>query len=213
MDIFDTAAKLIRIEKEKGIGFTPEGWPRFESWMFQKEIPESILPYSHRREALLKEKTSICFYEHDKYLYPFVNMSKLEALASELHKYNSFIGFDLSVFYDMLYPLQKFYILMNLLVDIYLALSGNRLIPNCRADQTGGQSYYAIFKDAPIVCIGTLGCVKNKTARRESIRSIFTIKEKLPNSAIIQYGPPLPKDLGISKIFKDYMTSKKGEKK
>lgn len=136
MDIFDTAAKLIRIEKEKGIGFTPEGWPRFESWMFQKEIPESILPYSHRREALLKEKTSICFYEHDKYLYPFVNMSKLEALASELHKYNSFIGFDLSVFYDMLYPLQKFYILMNLLVDIYLALSGNRLIPNCRADQT-----------------------------------------------------------------------------
>lgn len=187
-NIFELIDKLIEEEKKYGIKFNKQGLPIFEDWMFYKELPDEILPYNHRKSCVDSNKTIICFYEHDKFLYR--RLEQLDNTATELNKYAGFVGFDLSIFSDFLKPFQDFYVLANLVIDVYFILKGNKLIPNLRSDETGGD-YFELFKDAPIVCCGTLGCSKAKKTKYKNIELIEQYANSHSNQILIQYGPNL----------------------
>ena len=192
-NLFILIDELIIFEKENGIQFNEKGYPIFAKDMFAKSLPKYIRPYSHRNDTPNILETSIAFYEPDKNLYRRLTIQKLEDTAANLLKYQSFVGFDLSIFNDYLYPFQKFFILANLVIDIFFILKGNKMIPNLRTDQTNGKSYFHLFEEASIVCCGTLGCSKYKKLRRENQKNIQDYALEHNNQVIIQYGSNLAK--------------------
>lgn len=189
-NLFEIIDSLISKEEELGIKFNIEGFPLFEKWMFFDSIPKEILPFRHRKSAKNHSESAICFYEPDESLYP--KIKKLDYVAEELRNYKCFVGFDLSIFSDFLKPFQRFYALANLVIDIYLILNGNRMIPNLRADESGG-SYFALFEEAPIVCCGTLGCSLRKTTKKRNMQLIAEYLSSHKRQTLIQYGPGLIK--------------------
>ena len=190
-NLFDLLDRLIVYETEKGIRFNEKGYPVFEDWMFYRGDVSYMRPFRHRNDSPSKANTLICFYEPDAALYPKLYEPKLKATGIELLKYAGFVGFDLSIFKDFLYPLQELYVLANLVIDMYFILEGNKMVPNLRADQTGGLSYFHLFKKAPIVCCGTLGCSKRKEIKQINRSLISRYSDEHPEQLIIQYGPKL----------------------
>lgn len=176
--------ELIDYEKAAGIEFDHNGFPVFSKEMFYKQPINYIIPYNYRSTA--SNNSTICFYEHDKYLYRALSFEKLDIISTEIQKYNCFIGFDLSVFFDFSEYIQKYIILANLVIDMYLVLKGNKLIPNLRGSSI---DYHYLFNDAPIVCCGTLGCTKNKETRLKAIKQITNYSTNNPSKTIITYGP------------------------
>ena len=192
-NLFELIGSLIEWEKTRGVVFKETGLPIFETWMFASEAPNEMLPYRHRNAALEKKTASICFYEPDVDLYRRLEEGKLELASSELKKFGSFVGFDLSIFTDFITPFQEFYVLANLVIDLFFLLNGKRMIPNLRADETGGASYFGLFEKAPVVCCGTLGCSLRKRVRDKNTLLISRYAEKHQDQLIIQYGPNLVK--------------------
>ncbi len=192
-NLFILIDELIIFEKKNGIQFNERGYPIFTKDMFVQSLPKYIRPFSHRNDTPNILETSIAFYETDKILYRRLTFQKLEDTATKLLKYQSFIGFDLSIFKDYLYPFQEFFILANLVIDIFFILKGNKMIPNLRTDQTNGNSYFHLFEEASIVCCGTLGCSKYKKLRCENQIIIQDYASKHNNQLIIQYGSNLAK--------------------
>jgi hypothetical protein len=176
--------ELIEYEKAAGIEFDNNGFPTFSKEMFFKRPIDYIIPYNYR--SIASKDSAICFYEHDKYLYRALSLEKMNIISNELQKYDCFIGFDLSVFCDFSIYVQKYIILSNLVIDMYLILKGNKLIPNLRGSSI---DYYYLFNDAPIICYGTLGCTKNKETRLKTIKQITDYSNNNPNKIIITYGP------------------------
>jgi len=175
---------LINYEKEHGVEFDSNGFPFFPKDIFYEKEITSIIPYDQRYRA--NKNSAICFYEHDKYLYRKLSLKKLNIVSNELKKYPCFIGFDLSLFIDFSNYVQKYIVLANLVIDMYLVLNGNKLIPNLRCSSI---DYKYIFKNAPIICCGTVGCTKNKEVRLKSINQILSYSNNNPNKRIICYGP------------------------
>lgn len=189
--------RLITFESEHGIRFNEDGLPIPEEWMFLKETPNDILPYDHRLDAEEPKKVAVCFFQKDQCLYRRLTMAKLESTAKEVAKYQGFCGFDLSIFSDMLTPFQDFYVLANMVIDIYFCLRGARLIPNLRADKNDGGSYFHLYSSAPVVCCGTLGCSCRKDIKRKNVEQISAYAEAHPNQVLIQYGSDLCKGRNI----------------
>lgn len=187
-NVFVLVDTLIDYEKENGIAFNKQGFPIFKKEHFLSSLKSSMIPYTHRNEAYDKKDTIICFYEMDKFLYRKLTFSKLKEVAKNLNEYGGFVGYDLSIFKDFLYPMQKFYILANLVISMFFVLNGNKMIPNLRADQTQGRSYFHLFRDAPLVCCGTLGCSREKIRKATNIIEIKNYCEKHPSQKVIQYG-------------------------
>lgn len=192
-DLFDLLDWLICYEKDAGVRFNEKGYPIFEGWMFYRGEVIKMLPYRHRNDTDNKQETFVCFFEPDLALYPKLNIKKLQDIARELQNFAGFVGFDLSIFKDFLYPMQELYILANLVIDVFLIMEGNLMIPNLRADQTGGESYFGLFEKASIVCCGTLGCAKRKITREVNKKLISEYSINHPDQLLIQYGPNLVK--------------------
>ena len=190
-NLFILIDELICYEKERGVKFNEKGYPIFETEHFLKTIGKHMLPYSHRNATTNKNDTIICFYELDKLLYGKLTLAKLKKVTQILRDYKGFVGYDLSIFKDFLYPFQEFYILANLVISMFFVLEGNKMIPNLRADQTGGESYFELFKEAPIVCCGTLGCSRENERKLINIKEIDEYCDSHPNQIIIQYGSKL----------------------
>ncbi len=171
--------------------------------MFLREEPDDILPYDHRLDAKNPLRTALCFYQKDESLYRRLSMPKLETTAKELCKYMGFCGFDLSIFHDFLKPFQKFYVLANMVIDIFFCLNGARLIPNLRADEDGGVSYFPLFEHAPIVACGTLGCASRAKKKRRNVMEISKYAESHPNQVILQYGSGLC-ERGNARTYRNY---------
>lgn len=202
-NLFNLIDKLIIYEKERGVQFDKRGFPIFEEDDFLKELCEEMLPYTHRNKSRGKTKTVICFFEPDKLLYRKLTFEKLISVSEELKLYQGFVGFDLSIFRDYLYPFQKFFILANLVITKFLTLSGNKCYPNLRTDETDGKSYFYLFEKAPIVCCGTLGCSKFKEQRKSNELLIDDYCDNHPYQILIQYGPNLT-DKNNSRYFKAF---------
>lgn len=192
-NLFILIDELILLEKQYGVQFNEQGLPIFTKDMFIQSLPKYMCPYSHRKDTLNMKNTSVTFYEPDRNLYRRLTLSKLEQTANELLNYHSFVGFDLSIFKDYLYPFQEFFVLVNLIIDMFFVLKGNKMIPNLRVDQTGGESYFYLFDEAPIVCCGTLGCSKYKEIKHENRKQILDYASKHKCQMIIQYGSNLAK--------------------
>ena len=126
-NLFILIDDLIVLEKKHGIQFNEKGLPIFTKEMFADSIPSLMRPYSHRKDTTKIENTSVVFFEPDSSLYRRLSLAKLETTAIELSKYHSFVGFDLSIFNDYLYPFQAFYILVNLVIDMFFIIKGNNL--------------------------------------------------------------------------------------
>ena len=163
--------------------------------MFHKGKISNIIPYSQKHNA--NKKDAICFYEHDKHLYRKLSFKKIEKVSRELKHYSCFIGYDLSIFTDLSSYVQKYAILCNLVIDMYLVLQGNKLVPNIRNSSI---DYNYVFKEAKIVCCGTIGCSKNKEKRLTSIKKIKEYSHSNPNKLIILYGPLQVKENNIIQI-------------
>lgn len=190
-NIFELIDSLILKEKEMNVRFDERGYPIFEKRMFCNRVPDEILPYRHRNAAKGMKSTAVCFYEPDESLYR--RLGNLDSLAIELKSYACFVGFDLSIFSDFLKPFQDFYVLANLVIDMYLILLGNKMVPNLRADEGGG-SYFYLFSDAPVVCCGTLGCSLMRDVKKMNKDLIADYAIKHPSQILIQYGPALVKN-------------------
>lgn len=190
-NLFVLVDELICYEKEKGVKFNEKGYPIFEKEHFLTTIGKYMLPYSHRNATANKKDSIICFYELDRLLYRKLTLTNLKKIATILKAYKGFVGFDLSIFKDFLYPFQEFYILTNLVISMFFVLEGNKMIPNLRADQTGGNSYFGLFEEAPFVCCGTLGCSRENVRKLINIKEINEYCDKHPNQIVIQYGSNL----------------------
>lgn len=187
----------------QSIRFNEAGLPILEEWMFLKETPNDILPYDHRLDAKEPKTVSLCFFQKDECLYRRLTLSKLEQTADELAKYQGFCGFDLSIFSDMLKPFQDFYVLANMVIDVFFCLRGAKLIPNLRADEDGGKSYFHLYASAPIVCCGTLGCSSRKAIKKQNAKEISEYALSHCDQVVIQYGSKLV-DLPNTKYVKGY---------
>jgi len=199
---------LIHFEKEHGVEFNKKGFPIFKKEHFLESLGKYMIPYSHRNDTIDKEETTICFYEPDRLLYGRLSFKRLTKIAETLKDYKGFVGFDLSIFKDFLYPFQEFYILANLVISMFLVLKGNKLIPNLRADQTGGESYFGLFNEAPLVCCGTLGCSRENERKLINIKEIDEYCDNHPNQLVIQYGSHLSKKQNAY-YFKSYRRKEK----
>ncbi len=186
---------LINYEKKYGVEFDLNGFPVFSNDMFYKGEITDIIPYNQKHKA--NKNSAICFYEHDKYLYRKLSFKKLNIVSNELRKYPCFIGYDLSIFTDLSNYVQYYSVLCNLVIDMYLVLQGNRLIPNIRNSSI---EYHYVFKEARIVCCGTIGCSKNKEKRLTSIKRIKEYSCSNSNKKIILYGPLQIKEYNIIQI-------------
>ena len=175
---------LIKYEIEHGVEFDSNGFPVFSGDMFYNGEITNIIPYDQKHNA--NNNSAICFYEHDKYLYRKLSLKKLDKVSNELKKYPCFIGYDLSIFTDLSSYVQYYTILCNLVVDMYLVLQGNKLIPNIRNSSI---DYHYVFKEAKIVCCGTIGCSKNKEKRLISIERIKEYSCNNANKVLLLYGP------------------------
>lgn len=190
-NLFYLIDQLIIYEKEFGIKFDSNGFPIFEKWMFVDQLPKEIIPYDHRLSAKEKNNTIVCFYEKDSSLYRHLTKDRLFKVANELNNFKGFVGYDISIFIDFLRPFQEFYILANLVIDIFFIINGNKVIPNLRSDETDGASYFYLFKEAPIVCVGTLGCSKYSTIRKKNKELIINYSAENNEQLLIQYGSEL----------------------
>lgn len=192
-NLFILIDTLITYLKQRGVEFNDQGFPIFNEGDFLGELPESIIPYSHRHDTKSKAHTVVSFYEPDKLLYGRLTFEKLKKVSEELKEYKGFVGYDLSIFKDFLYPFQKFYVMANLVLTKFLVVEGNKFYPNLRADESGGDLYFKLFANAPIVCCGTLGCSKFKEQRKTNKEQIDKYCETHPKQLLIQYGGELSK--------------------
>lgn len=187
-NIYQRIDELIVYEKKQGVLFDKQGLPIFTRADFSLSVPKIILPYRHRNSCRQKKETAICFFEPDEALYRRLPRGKLEGTAEELLKYEAFVGFDLSIFTNFAYAFQEFYVLANLVIDKYFILQGNKMIPNLRVDKKGIDGYFKLFREAPIVCCGTLGCASTRRLKHKNKVLIQQYAKTHPNQLLIQYG-------------------------
>lgn len=157
-DVFSIVDKLYEYLENKSIEFDESGFPIFEEKMFLKEWPNAVVPYPHRKNKIIKDKskTVICFFTKDHALYP--RLERIDDDLSEFKEYLGVAGLDITVTEDMDEEWQRIIVLLNHLYLAVLATNGVKILLNTR---TGGLDSKGIFNNIPkgIMCIsGFLGC-------------------------------------------------------
>lgn len=212
IDLFKIFSELHAFLKDSGIQFTKEGYPIFREEFILREKPREILPFSHRNACKKKSKTTVCFFENDKFLY-----RRLARLNQDLPVYKEFLGicgFDLSPRIGWSVESQKFNIALSQMAAIYLALHGVKIIPNFRIGLLEETiSSLAVYPQGSPFALGVLGCYKRKITQKDKIYLQTKILYALPSNIYI-YGKleddliDLLKDSGVSiKFFEDFRTA------
>lgn len=157
-DLMVVIDKLYQYLFKKGFSFDPRGFPIFEKYMFLTEWPNLVVPYSQRRNKLVKNrsKTLICFFDKDKNLYP-----RIAKVFDEISEYQTFMGvagLDITITYNMDKEWQRLNSLANQLFLAVLATNNIKIVFNTR---NGGLNCEEIFMNVPsnvISVSGFLGC-------------------------------------------------------
>jgi len=209
INIIDFANNLYEKLKSSGISFNYKGYPIFPERFLLTKTPDEVLPYNHRNAAKNKAKTVICFYEEDEELYR--HMNNLDVVATECSKYMGIVGFDLSpcIYWDI--KQQKFNILLSQLITLYIAIQGNKIIPNFRIGSLETIEALNSYSTNSIFCVGSLGC-----SRKVSEFNITQFKSKvfyIRPKKLLYYGKVLSqykeflKDIDVPyKAYVDFRT-------
>ena len=168
-----------------------------------------VYPLSKRHQALHPECTILCAYENDSSLYRFLR--NLDQNIDDCRKYYGVCGFDLSPRGGSDESHQRFNLLLNSLINTYMAKCGIHILPNWR---TGNLKTLGILQTYPIDCIfsvGSLGC-----ARGNIKENVVILKLKLLISRpkfLLYYGTlrkryrSILENMGIPfRVITDYRT-------
>ena len=151
------------------------------------EIPRKLITFS----KALKERGNfhqwVCFYEDD------FNFERLwnspNRYLEILKKFDGVILPDFSVYYDFPLALQIWNIYRSRAIGHWLESNGIKVIPNIRFGDH--QTYYCccdgISKNS-VICVGTLGCLKDKMYRIVFEDGLEYIVNKLKPEILLLYG-------------------------
>ena len=109
-----------------------------------------------RKEAVDKSKTLLVTFSNDENIY-----KKLETIWEDVHQYTQYLGvagFDLSPRINWDIKLQKFNILLNMLVDAFLAINGIKILPNFRTGCLETMDVLTHYPGHTWFAVGALGC-------------------------------------------------------
>ncbi|OWV14134.1 DUF4417 domain-containing protein [Fibrobacter sp. UWB5] len=165
--------------------FNRYGFPVFPREVILEEPPTLIEPIQRIRCCKNPNECLLCSFADDVLI-----KRRLRCILDEIKlygKFKGFGGFDLSPRIRWSFQRQKFNIWLSQLATAFVALSGQKIIPNFRIGDL--QTVFALEsypKNIPYV-VGTLGCSKRMTPLHE-----FIFKTKLlitrPSHLTI-YGP------------------------
>ena len=162
--------------EEKGIKFNELGFPILTKEMFIREIPEIIIPYTHRNDnkVIDKKKTLLCTFDSDQHIYPRIN--KIFEDINEYKKYLGVVMSDITVTDDMDIEWQLLIILLNQLYMAILAVNGIKVAFNTRIGSLDTiNTYISIPKN--IICVSSfLGCSKSKEYDLDYITKILYLR-------------------------------------
>ena len=184
-------------------------------------IPQRLVPFTCRSKTTGQNET-LCFYVHDE-KFEDVTLHPDKYLG-ELHKFESVVTPDDSLYIDMPLCLQITNVYFSRAVGHYLQSLGMYVIPNVR---WGDERTYTTcvlpekiaflgIEKHSIVAIGTYGCIKSKEAQLRFRAGLIAMLDELEPEAVLVYGAmPKPVFDGLyhrTKFlqYKDWISSKKG---
>ena len=158
INLFEFCEKL-KLELESyGVEFSDDGYPIFTEDMLLKKMPQYVTPIGHTYGALDKSKTLLVLFSNDENIY-----KRLENLNKDIPKYKEYLGvagFDLSPRINWDIKLQKFNILINMMVGAYLAVHGVKIMPNFRIGCLETVDVLTHYPKHSWFAVGALGCAK-----------------------------------------------------
>ena len=166
-NFIELADVLVNYLTRKGVEFN-NGMPRMPMEALVKSVPNgmTMIPSSKRSTSKTPEKTILCNYEVDDYLYcharHIVKGIKKgdEALAKVIAPYRPFFavaGFDLSISPGMDKREQNMLFLINWMLDATLAINGVPIILNLRVGNELQAERFAGFPKGLCYALGRLG--------------------------------------------------------
>lgn len=151
------------------------------------EIPRKLITFS---KALKEQKDFhqwVVFYEDDFRFERIWNSPR--KYLKVLKKFDGIILPDFSVYYDFPMALQIWNIYRSRAIGCWLESEGIKVIPNIRF---GDQSTFECCCDGiskhGVICIGTLGCIKDKDYRVILEEGIQYIVSRLEPEILLLYG-------------------------
>lgn len=169
MNLFSLVTKLEAILQEQDFKFSPEGYPIIPKENLISEVPEDIemYPLSKRHQTPHPEHTILCAYENDSELYRFLRNFKRN--IEDCRKYYGVCGFDLSPRASTDESHQRFNLLLNALINAYMALNGIHILPNWRTGNLNTLEILNIYPVNSVFAVGCLGCGKRNFKENEII--------------------------------------------
>ena len=158
MNLYEQALLLRAKLKMAKWPFNRYGFPVFPREVILEEPPALIEPIQRIRCCKNPKETLLCSFADDKFI-----RRRLQNLFDEIglyRNYYGFGGFDLSPRINWPLQKQKFNIWLSQLATAFVALSGQKILPNFRVGCL--QTLYVLEsypKNIPYI-IGTLGCAK-----------------------------------------------------
>ena len=184
--LLDAIKDLYYYLNERHVKYNKQGFPILNKEWFLAEKPNLIVPYNHRNDKRIidKSKTVLCHYCADKYIYPRINK-----ILKDIPEYKKFMGViqtDITVTSDMDIELQNAIMLLNCLYMAVLGVNGIKIVANTRC---GSDITITNLKCVPknvMWASGFLGCNKSK-----SIVEAYQYLQKIINiqpSCLLIYG-------------------------
>ena len=143
--------KLLKL----GVKFNEFGYPICPKEMLLTEAPDEIIPFEHKNSCRNPKKTDVCYFQKDKLLYR--RLQKLDSDANILQHYMAVSGFDLSPRLQSDLKNQKFNILLNRMIDVYMAIKGIKILPNFRIGDLETIDSLSTYPVGSCFAVGTLG--------------------------------------------------------
>ncbi len=205
--------------KRIGVKFKND-MPVIPTEMLVKSVPSGItmIPSSKRSTSKAPEKTILCNFEGDGYLYGHVRNLIMAikkgnwAINKVLSPYKQFFavtGFDLTITPGMDQCEQDMLFLLNWLLDAVLAVNGIRVIPNLRVGSAHQAERFAIFPKGICYALGRLGEEKKAPHLDEFLTRLHIIFSR--PGKVLAYGyrkmPTIPlfEEFGVEyECFDDY---------
>lgn len=214
INLFEFAADLQNELKNSGIVFSDDGYPIFTEDMLLKEEPTYVLPIGQTYAAIDKSKTLLVSFSNDANIY-----KQWETLKADIPKYKEYLGvagFDLSPRINWDINLQKFNILLNMMVNAYLAINGIKIMPNFRTGCLETMHVLNHYPQGSWYAVGALGCARGHVRLNEMyLRTKIILTD--PNM-LIYYGKLKPEyesilnEMGIPyKVFPDFQRVSRGK--
>ena len=169
---------------ERNVKFNEQGFPLFEKEMFATTWPKQVIPYDHRKNKIVAEKSStvICFFSKDERIYP-----RLEKVFREIPVYKEYAGViaaDVTVTEDMDLEWQRLVILLNQLFLMILAINGVKIIANLRIGSPCTLDCLDTIPRNVMCASGFLGCLKQKQGEMTYITKLMNMRP----SKLVIYG-------------------------